>query len=292
MLSPFSRPLLKPKTFLKIRSAALTAVLLAGLTLPSNVNAQTPGDTKSVASDWKFILGAAVRYSADYKGSDDYDIKPLPLVGISWRDIVSIGSKKGSPGLKVNFLQVNGPTPKDRLVMSTSLGYFSGRDQDDNDALQGLGDLNGGVTAKLTADYKLQEFGVFISATRDMSGDRKGTTVNGGLGYTFALGSPKTQLTTGPSVTWADDSYMENVFGISATQAASSALSYSAHRAASGINDVGVNVFVRHFLNQNVGVMVQIRYKQLLGDAADSPIVEGQGSSGQFSALFGVSYNW
>jgi outer membrane protein len=85
---------------------------------------------------------------------------------------------------------------------------------------------------------------------------------------------------------------MENVFGISATQAASSALSYSAHRAASGINEVGVNVSVRHFLNQRVGVMGQIVYKQLLGDAADSPIVEGQGSSGQFSALFGVSYNW
>ena len=292
MPSPFSRPCHKLKTFVKIRFSILTAVLLAGLTLPSNVNAQTPGDTKSVASDWKFILGAAVRYSADYKGSDDYDIKPLPLVGISWRDIVSIGSKKGSPGLKVNFLQVNGPRPKDRLVMSTSLGYFSGRDQDDNAALQGLGDLNGGVTAKLTADYKLQEFGGFISAIHDMSGDRKGTTVNAGLGYTFVLGSQKTQLTTGPSVTWADDSYMENVFGISSTQAASSALSYSAHRAASGINDVGVNVSVRHFLNQRVGVMGQISYKQLLGDAADSPIVEGQGSSGQFSALFGMSYNW
>jgi outer membrane scaffolding protein for murein synthesis (MipA/OmpV family) len=260
--------------------------------LPSNVYAQAPSDTKSVASDWNFTLGAAGRYSADYQGSDDYDIKPLPLAKISWRDTVSIGSQKGGPGLKVNFLRVNGPSPKDRFVISTSLGYFSGRDQDDNDALQGLGDLNGGVTATLTADYKLQKFGVFLSVIRDMSGDREGTTANAGLGYTFVLGSPKTQLTLGPSVTWADDSYMENVFGISATQAASSALSFSEYRAASGINDVGVNVSVRHSLNQNVGIMGQIGYKQLLGDASDSPIVKGQGSSGQLSALFGTSYNW
>ena len=260
--------------------------------LPSNSNAQAQGDSKEGSSDWKFTLGVAGRYFADYKGSDDYDFKPLPLVGILWRDIVSIGSHKGSPGLKVNFLQVNGSTPRDRLVMSTSFGYFSGRDQDDNDALQGLGDLNGGVTAKLTADYKLQKFGAFLSATRDMSGDREGTTSNAGLRYTFDLGSPKTQLTSGTSVTWADDSYMKNIFGISATQAANSAFSYSAHSAGSGFSEAGVNVSVRHFLNQSVGVMGQISYKQLLGDAANSPIVEGQGSSGQLSALFGMSYNW
>ena len=269
----------------------LTTALLVGFISPNSANARTPEGMKKDVSDWKFTLGGAGGYFVDYEGSDDYDIKALPLFGISWRDIVSVGTV-GGPGLNVKFLKIKGPTPKDRFVLSTSLGYFGGRDQDDNDALKGLGDLEGGATAKLSADYQFQNFGASFTAGQDLSGDRQGTTINAGLRYTVALGSLKTQMTFGTSTTWADDNYMDNVFGISATQAASSTFAYSVYTAASGFKDVGVNVAVRHFFNRNIGIMGQVAYKQLLGDAADSPIVDGQGSAGQFSALVGMSYNW
>ncbi len=273
------------------KTSLFAIALVVGFISQTSAVAQETGPVKKDTGDWKFSLGAAGGYFADYEGSDDYDLNPLPLVNISWRDIVSIGSV-GGPGIRVNFLKIEGPTSKDHLTLSSSLGYFGGRDQDDNGALQGLGDIDGGATGKLSADYQFQNFGSSLAVGRDLTGDREGTTIDAGLRYSFALGSPKTMLTLGSSATWADDSYMENIFGINTSQSANSALSYSVYNAESGFKDVGANVSVRHFWNQNVAIMGQGGYKHLLGDAADSPIVDGQGSAGQFSALVGISYNW
>lgn len=291
MFLPSSKSIATLKFDRKSKIILFATAFVLGLTSQTSANPQETDRTKKHASDWKFALGAAARYFADYEGSDDYDLKPLPLVNISWRNIVSIGSV-GGPGLRVKFLKIKGPKPKDHLTLSSSLGYFGGRDQDANDALQGLGDLDGGLTGKLSADYQFQNFGSNFSVERDLSGDREGTTIDAGLRYSFALGSPKTQLTLGSSVTWADDNYMENTFGISRSQSANSVLGYSATNAAAGFKDAGATVSVRHFWSQNVAVLGQVGYKHLLADAAESPIVDGQGSAGQFSALVGISYNW
>lgn len=292
MQSQISETIIKSSMVGKTVVSYLAAALLFGMSPLGQAHAGTPNDMKKQADDWQFIVGAAGGYFADYEGSDDYDFTPLPLIGVSWRDTVSIGSVDGPPGLKVKFLKIKGPRPKDRLVLSTSLGYFGGRDQDDNDALQGLGDLDGGVTIRFSADYQIQDFGAGLSVGRDLSGDREGTTVNMGLKYSFALGSPKTQLTLGASTTWADDSYMESIFSISTAQAASSTLGYAAFNSEAGFKDVGLDVSVRHFWSQNVMVMGKLGHKQLLSDAADSPIVDDQGNAAQFSALIGVIYVW
>ena len=71
-------------------------------------------------------LGAGAAYSPDYEGSNDYDIKPLPLVEVSWRDVVKIGSLSGPPSVSFKFLEVQGPKPKDRLKFTASLGYLGG----------------------------------------------------------------------------------------------------------------------------------------------------------------------
>lgn len=72
------------------------------------------------------------------------------------------------------------------------------------------------------------------------------------------LSSAKAQLTLSSSVNWGDDKYMENIFGISSIQATNSTPGYSAYSVASGFKDVGVNVSVRHFMTQNIGIMGQI----------------------------------
>jgi len=282
----------KPAALHKIWPGFFATAMLAELFVSESAMAQVPSGAKKDADDWQFTLGAGVGYFADYEGSDDYDVAPLPLIGISWRDTVSVGSVDGPPSLKVKFLKIKGPTPKDRLVLSTSLGYFFGRDQDDNVALGGLGDLDGGVTMKLSADYRIKDFGAGVSIGRDLSGDREGTTLTATARYSFALDSPRTQLTLGTSATWADDNYMENIIGISAAQAAASMLGYAAHNAALEFKDVVVNVSIRHFWSRNVAITGMLGYKRLLGDAADSPIVDGQGSSSQISVLTGVSYRW
>ncbi len=87
---------------------------------------QEPESKPSKSDDWTFTLGAGAAYSPDYEGSNDYDIKPLPLVEVSWRDVVKIGSLSGPPSVSFKFLEVQGPKPKDRLKFTASLGYLGG----------------------------------------------------------------------------------------------------------------------------------------------------------------------
>lgn len=242
-------------------------------------------------NDWRLTLGVGGMVSPDYEGSDDYEGTPLPLIDLSWKDKVSIGTK-GGPGIKVNFFEIQGPTPKDKLTFSTKVGYGGGRDQDDNDALQGLGDIDGGVTVGLGANYKYRDFGISLAINHDVTGDRDGTTVKGGVNYSLNVGLPRTKLTLGTGVTWADDEYMGNVFGISAAQSATSRRGFGAFDASSGIKDVGVSAKLTHRWDESIGILGQVGYSRLLGDAADSPIVDQDGDAGQFSAMIGISYSW
>ncbi len=265
---------------------ALSLLMFPGATFAGN-------DVKPEAkkTDWRLTLGVGGSVSPDYEGSDDYEATPLPLIELSWRDIVSVGTL-GGPGIKVNYFKLKGPTPKDHLTLSATAGYGGGRDQNDNDALQGLGDLDSGANLRLGADYQYQNFGVSLAVNWDVTGDRDGTTVTAGVHYSFALGSPKTLLTLGTGFTWADDEYMGNIFGISGAQAAASRRGFAAFDASSGIKDVGVNAMVMHRWDENIGILGQIGYSRLVGDAADSPIVDQDGDAGQFSVLLGVTYSW
>lgn len=242
-------------------------------------------------NDWRLTLGVGGKVSPDYEGSDDYEGTPLPLIDLSWKDKVSIGTL-GGPGVKVNFFEIKGPTPNDKLTFSTTARYGGGRDQDDNDALVGLGDIDGGVTLGLGADYQYQDFGISLAVNHDVTGDRDGTTVKAGLHYSVKVGLPRTKLTLGTDMTWADDEYMGNIFGISAAQSATSRRGFGAFDASSGIKDVGVSAKLMHRWDENIGILGQVGYSRLLGDAADSPIVDEDGDAGQFSALIGISYSW
>lgn len=275
-------------------TGALSRAAFGALVLCMATGAAWADEAKKPAgeeNDWRLTLGIGGMVSPDYEGSDDYEGTPLPLIDLSWKDKVSIGTI-GGPGLKVNFFEIQGPTPKDKLTFSSSVGYGGGRDQDDNDALQGLGDIDGGVIVGLGANYQYQDFGISLAMSHDATGDREGTVVKAGLNYSFKVGLPRTKLTLGTDMTWADDDYMGNTFGISAAQSASSRRGFGAFDASSGIKDVGVSAKLTHRWDENIGILGQVGYSRLLGDAADSPIVDQDGDAGQFSALIGISYSW
>ena len=243
------------------------------------------------ASDWSFKIGAGAAYSPDYEGSDDYEVTPIPLFDITWRDTVSVGMMNG-PGIKVKALQIEGPTPQDKLTVTTSLGYFMGRDADDNDALKGLGDIDAGATGGVSLEYGIRQFVFETGVEHDLSGDRDGTTLNAALKYRTTLGSERTRLTVGPELTWASDDYMQSMFGITNVQAGNSTRGYSAYDAGAGIKDVSLKAMVMHSFTENISLMSQVGYTQLTGDAADSPIVKDEGDDKQFSAMLGLVYSW
>lgn len=249
------------------------------------VFAQDGGGPPEDAGDWRIETGAGVFFSPDYEGSDDYEFTPVPIVEVSWKDRLAL-TTKGGPGL------IGTPVLGDNYRVDLGVRYDFGRDEDDNDALRGLGDLDVGAVGILKGSYSFGMFETGLELAHDLGGDRDGMTA------TFEFGAKQPILKgrgfAGLTVdtSWANDDYMQNTFGISASQSARSAVGLSAFDAEAGFKDVGLSAMVGYSLTENVSVLTMAKYSRLVGDAADSPLVDKEGSANQFGLLLGVSYRW
>ncbi len=94
----------------------------------------------------------------------------------------------------------------------------------------------------------------------------------------------------GVGLTFAGEDYMSTFFGIDARDAVASGL--ARFDAEAGIKDLSITPkFVFHF-SKRWHLGFGFRYKLLLGDAADSPVVDVRGSKNQFLAGLGLIYSW
>ncbi|WP_084536834.1 MipA/OmpV family protein [Azospirillum halopraeferens] len=235
--------------------------------------------------DWSFTVGAGALYIPDYEGSDEFEVLPLPIVEVSWRDRVRL-TTIGGPGLYAT------PFVTDGLRFDLGVRYEFGRKEDDNDALKGLGDLDVGAVGVVRLGYAVGPVDLGLVVARDITGDRKGLTATLEAEYAIDLFGGRGRLGVTSYVTWADDEYMGNTFGVTAAQAARSARRYTRYDAAAGVKDAGVAVALAYKLTDSIQAIGGVGYGRLLGDAADSPLVDREGSADQFMAQVGVSYRW
>lgn len=236
-------------------------------------------------AEWSFTLGAGALYTPDYEGSNDYKVRPVPLVELSWRDRVRL-TTRGGVGVFAT------PVKIDRLRVDLGVRYDFGRDESDNDALKGLGDLKGGAVAVVRLGYEAGPVGLGLEVARDLSGDREGLQATVEAEYGIGLFDGRGRFSVTPHVTWADDKYMGNTFGITAAQAARSTRRYARYDAAAGFKDAGVSVSLGYRVTDSIMAMGRLNYSRLLGDAANSPLVKREGSEDQGTALLGLSYRW
>lgn len=261
-------------------------LLTAAMTLNANHGFAEENNPNENKGDWDFELGAVGGVTPEYEGSDSYEPLAAPYFHLSWKDTVVATTRGGGPGL---YLQKNWFDD-----FSTKLGvrYEGGRDQDDSDALEGLGDLDVGAVAVGGIAYEWGPVEFSAELAHDLTGDRDGTTATLGAEYSAMAFENRGRFAIGPTVTWADEEYMDNSFGISNAQAASSRNNYSPFDAESGIKDVGLNASFSYAVTEHVSVLVSGEYARLLGDAADSPLVDDEGNANQFQGLLGLIYRW
>ncbi|NMM46100.1 MipA/OmpV family protein [Rhodospirillaceae bacterium KN72] len=272
-------------------------VLLGGLASAFSAAAKAEDD-----SGFSFSLGAAARYSPDYEGSDDYEAMALPMMSVDWKakrsDLgdgetdASVGLLDASlsfpKGLDVTFADIRGPLGA--VEFSTGLGYEFGRDAGDNDALTGMGDIDGFVVGKFGALVK-SRIGLFAGAdlNQSLSDDDNGYTVETKLGMQMPV-SDSIVLIPQVSAVWASDDHMQQFFGVSGSQAASSG--YTRYTPDSGFKTVGVGVSANWGITENWSLIGNVGVDRLIGDAADSPLVDGPGNATQPSLFLGGSYKF
>lgn len=274
-----------------------TPILAVALTLTVALK-----PTAAAAGEWSFTVGGGGAVAPDYVGSDDYDVSPFPNVNLSWQaDKASSSSKDhgiflgvhdvslGLGGLDVGLVRL--ATPAGNYVLRLGLGYEGGREDDDNDALRGLGDIDNHLQGRIAVEGQWHDGGPFYGITfeTDLSDETDGSTVTASFGQSVPFGE-KLSLTGAVDVTWADGDYMQSYFGITTRQAMTSR--YARFDAEAGLARVGVNLVVDYKLTKGWGLFGTASYARLTGDAVDSPLVKDEGSANQFISAFGIKYTF
>ncbi len=243
------------------------------------------GGAAAQDAEWKVSLGAGTLFKPDYEGSDEYEADPLPDISVSYRDIVFL---RGTT-LSANLLTFDALRPEGVIQVGPMVRYRFGRDQDDNDALRGLGDVDGSVEAGVFARFRVGPWSTGLNLVQDIAGGHEGMLGEAFVAHDVPL-SDRLRANLRGSVSWADDDYMQSYFGISSAQAARSGR--APFDADSGFKDIGLTLGLEYELSADWGVGGRIGYSRLLNDAADSPLVDGDGSANQFTAGVSLSYRF
>lgn len=234
----------------------------AGITLEQLFMPQLP--------TWRIRVGPSVSFQPRYDGSSRYQFLAGPTIDIRYRDRFFLSTGEG---LGVNVL--TGPNWRTGVAVSYDLGR---RGQDDNEHLNGLGNINPAPTIHVFGEYIVSKsFPLVVRADlrRSVGGD------NGWLGdlgtYMPMPGSSEEfNWFAGPTVSFADSRYMNSWFGVNAGQSARSGL--REYHASAGVKSVGFGLVATWMPAKHWLVSGNTAYQQLVGSAADSPITQRKGS--------------
>jgi len=229
-----------------------------------------------VPEETNLSVGVGPVYEPDYFGSDDYEWNPDPQAYIRVRNFVFLDDD-GADFALVGFSGFRaGP----------SLRVRGRRDQDDNPALKGLGDV--GTTFEFggfAATTFLDRFSFKAKVRHGLKTGHRGTVIDGFLTALLFRAGPVSLAASGQA-TWIGDRYADAYFSVTPAQSAASGGRLAVFDADAGFRDFGgtvtgyINILDRWSLNPYA------TYNYILDDIAASPIIDQFGDRHQFQVGF------
>jgi len=231
--------------------------------------------------DWRVVAGVGAEFKPLYDGSKPYRTQAGPVINVLYRDIAfaSVGE-----GLGVNFLR------GDKYRAGIALGYDLGRrDSDDLTHLRGLGDIGRAPVIKLFGSYVIsKEFPLVLRAdVRQIAGGAHGLLGDLEAYMPLPGSSRRLVMFAGPSITFADHRYSQNLFGVTTTQALAS--DYPVYDAHAGADAAGLGFSATGFITKHWLINADLAVNHLLGSASASPITQSR-TQGVFA--LSVEYKW
>lgn len=225
-------------------------LLLLAAPIAAPVQAQDLGYALS------FDMGLGADYSPEYMGSDEKEVSP-------W--IILRNASLGRQG-------ASGETT-DGFSVLPSFNYVGRRDPRDHDALEGMENISAAGEIGVRLGYDLGDSTSYVTLRKGFGGH---SGLRGELGskYDFQVNDRLT-LTGRANANYGDDEFAETYFGVTDAEAATSR--YAAYRPDGGFHSVAVSLEARYAMTDTLAILGEVEYERLIGDAADSPLVESKG---------------
>jgi MipA family protein len=255
-----------------IASAARSCALAASVGLQLGLAQAHNAEAQGAAPD---LIALGVASVAEFPGSSDLAAVPA-LLGRFTLGPTAVR-------LLCNSAQLNVLPASSPWALGPVLALRPARDDGVRDAvIKTLRPVDTGVAAGAFVEYSwrgLMSPGDSLTAGIDMLGGKTGALARASLGYQWA-----------PVGDWRFTSakYQETWFDVDADNARRSGL--AAYSGSSGAQDITLSLGASYALSRQWMLIGRLQGGRLLGDAADSPIVQRRGSVNQGSAALAVGY--
>ena len=266
-------------------AGAAAAWLFALSSAGAAANEAGQGPCMVDCEETRVMLGIGGAFVPEFEGAEDNEFRPVPIVSIQNFH----GFNLSVDGLTYNLVELGGRAQGWSVVAGPLVGLADSRDQDDSDALDGLGDVDFGVDLGLFSRATYGPVMLNLAVTQEVADGHGGLLATIGAGTRVPV-TDRLSLAPMVSTTWADDSYMDSFFGVDPGQSAASGL--DPFDAGAGFKDISLQLGSTYRVTDTIALRGSVGYSRLVGDAADSPIVRDNGSADQFRALLGVSYQF
>ena len=200
-----------------------------------------------------------------YEGGKSYRVLPLPTLSLSNGAIFV-------QGLTGGLAYPLGTS----VVVGLLIGVQPGRNQDDAAVLNGTGNI---ATSFDIGTFARWHFGPASAGIRFLQSAHSGYGNRVTLSASYALvQKPVDRVSVSADTVWSNGPSQQTWFGIDSEQAASSTAGLSTYHPSAGFSRVDLKVAWDHRLTQRLSLESAFGVGSLVGDAANSPIVERRAS--------------
>lgn len=217
----------------------------------------------------KNTIGLGVGVIPEYEGSEDYRTLPIPIINYQQGNFF-ISPRAGLPsaGLKMDL--------SDTWSAGVFLGMALGRESDRSSRLNGMDDIDFHGAAGVYTEWRPGPFSIGAAYYQALHSGYGATAELRATYLTWKDASNALRL--GVSTHWANDDAMQTSFGVKPREAAASKGRLHAYSPSAGFKSAAVYGLWSHQLSNSWSLSTLLGVTTLLGDAADSPIVQDKTS--------------
>lgn len=228
----------------------MRGILIAALCCPTLALAQS-------ANQVGVTIGLGAQSAPSYFGADSNELGPTGSFALDQLDFngLTLGSGAGTG-----------------FSFGGSLRFIGARKAEDHNELQGLADIDAALELGGGLRYEAPNFDAFVNL-RNGFGGHDSVVADAGFDFIQPLG-PQWELRAGPRALWGSEDYVQTYFGV--TEAESMVSDFAQYDADAGLVRAGLAASLSYQATPDWGVVGRIRYEELQGDAADSPIVQNK----------------